>query len=121
MSAVYRADADLRCSGLCRGFDSDIIYDWTAVPLSGNLQVVGDTRKIGNNTLVVSGTGTLDLTVTVTFRCRVFGGGFEDCRRTASMRFTQRPTGAFRARQRIAQKTAPLITKKTVQKLSRKK
>ncbi|SDO71748.1 hypothetical protein SAMN04487897_12049 [Paenibacillus sp. yr247] len=118
VSAVYRADADLECRGaLCRGADSDIIYDWTAVPLSGNLEVVGDTRKIGNNTLVVKGTGTLDLSVTVTFRCRLFGGGFEDCRRTATMRFTQNPTGAFRARRNYA---APLLAGKTAQKTIQK-
>lgn len=91
---VYFADADLECSEGCFGLDSDTIYDWTLTPNDksnpGNLRIVGDSRKVGNDRVQVTGTGAFDLSVTVTFKCRdnFHQSLFAECIRTATVRFT---------------------------------
>lgn len=90
---VYFADANLICSGLCTGKDTDIIYVWRLTPTDtrnpGNLRIVGSSRKVGNNTVEVAGTGTFDLNVSVTFKCTAGSLVTALCRSDATVRFNQ--------------------------------
>ncbi|MDQ6596625.1 hypothetical protein [Bacillus salipaludis] len=80
----YFADADLVCSGLCIGHDRDTVYEWRLFPISGNAELVGPTRKVGNDRIEVSGTGEFELDVRVTFIC-----GAWECVREATVTFRQ--------------------------------
>ncbi|WP_156411066.1 hypothetical protein [Paenibacillus sp. Soil787] len=90
---MYFADANLICSGLCSGKDSNIVYDWKLTPTDirnpGNLRIVGSSHKVGNNTVEVAGTGTFDLNVSVTFKCTAGPLVTALCRSEATVRFTQ--------------------------------
>lgn len=90
---VYFADADLQCSGLCSGRDRDIVYDWKLTPTDkdnpGNLRIVGSSRKVGDGTVQVAGTGTFDLNVLVTFKCTAGPLVTALCSSQATVRFTQ--------------------------------
>ncbi len=93
---IYFADANLICTGaLCSGRDRDIVYEWTLTPTDkanpGNLRIVGNSRRVGNDRVEIAGTGTFDLHVRVVFKCtrvsfRVF---IDNCVSTRTVRFTQ--------------------------------
>lgn len=88
---VYFADADLECEFGCFGSDNDTIYEWTLLPISGNVSIVGNPVKIGNDRVQVAGNGTFYLHVRVTFICRENNPPPDNdvCNVTATVKFTQ--------------------------------
>ncbi|OIK10756.1 hypothetical protein BIV60_19995 [Bacillus sp. MUM 116] len=85
---VYYADANLQCGSGCRGFDTDTIYEWDLIAITGNPSIAGDRRRVGNDRVEVAGSGRFLLSVRVTFRCRS-GDSFIDCLRQTGEVFTQ--------------------------------
>ncbi|OIK10828.1 hypothetical protein BIV60_20380 [Bacillus sp. MUM 116] len=87
-NGVYRALADLVCSGGCFGDERLISYDWGLSRITGNSKLQACPNKLGDNTVRVTGSGIFFLRVTVTFRC--FGSNaVHTCVKSVEQTFSQ--------------------------------